>query len=33
MNNLQVVIDAGHGGICLTQPKERMTTNLINIIV
>lgn len=27
----KVVIDAGHGGICLTQSNERMTTNLINI--
>lgn len=26
-----IVIDPGHGGICLTQSNERMTTNLINI--
>lgn len=26
-----VVVDAGHGGICLTQSNERMTTNIINI--
>ena len=31
MNNPSIVIDAGHGGICLTQSNERMTTNLINI--
>lgn len=27
----KVVIDAGHGGVCLTQSNERMATNLINI--
>lgn len=27
----KVIVDAGHGGICLTQSNERMTTNLINI--
>jgi len=32
-NNMayRIVVDAGHGGICLTQSNERMTTNLINI--
>lgn len=28
-----IVIDPGHGGVCLTQSNERMTTNLINIRV
>jgi len=27
----KVVIDAGHGGICLTQCFRRMATNLVNV--
>jgi len=26
-----IVIDSGHGGICLTRPKGRMAIKLINI--